>query len=57
MGVRAGQFGVVMRKVIRRGNFKSVTDLKEKLLWFIRYFNQVFAKPFRWTFTGRPLQI
>ena len=46
-----------MRKVIRRGNFKSVTDLKEKLLWFIRYFNQVFAKPFRWTFTGRPLQI
>jgi hypothetical protein len=20
------------------------------------YFNKVFAKPFRWTFTGRPLQ-
>ena len=33
-----------------------VTDLKEKLLRFIAYFNEVFAKPFRWTFTGRPLQ-
>jgi hypothetical protein len=25
-------------------------------LRFIGYFNEVFAKPFRWTFTGRPLQ-
>lgn len=49
-------FGVIMRKVIRRGSFKSVADLKEKLLSFIKYFNDVFAKPFRWTFTGRPLQ-
>ena len=49
-------FGMIMRKVVRRGNFASVTDLKEKLLRFIGYFNEVFAKPFRWTFTGRPLQ-
>ena len=49
-------FGVIARKVIRRGNFKSVDDLREKLLSFVRYFNEVFAKPFRWTFTGRPLQ-
>ena len=49
-------FGVIARKVIRRGSFKSVDDLREKLLSFIRYFNEVFAKPFRWTFTGRPLR-
>ena len=49
-------FGVVMRKVIRRGNFTSLADLKGKLLSFIDYFNKTFAKPFRWTFTGRPLQ-
>ena len=49
-------FGMIMRKVIRRGNFTSVADLKEKLIRFIAYFNDVFAKPFRWTFTGRPLQ-
>jgi transposase len=49
-------FGMIMRKVIRRGNFTSVSDLKDKVLRFIGYFNEVFAKPFRWTFTGRPLQ-
>jgi transposase len=50
-------FGVVMRKVIRRGNFTSKENLRTKLLAFIEYFNQVFAKPFNWTYTGRPLQM
>jgi transposase len=49
-------FGVIMRKVVRRGSFPSVEDLRAKLLAFIDYFNQVFAKPFKWTYTGRPLQ-
>src|SRR3954453_10552526 len=49
-------FGVIMRKVVRRGSFTSVDDLRAKLLAFIDYFNQVFAKPFKWTYTGRPLQ-
>jgi transposase len=49
-------FGVIMRKVIRRGSFKSVDDLGDRLLWFIDYFNQVFARPFKWTYSGRPLQ-
>jgi transposase len=48
-------FGVIMRKVIRRGSFTSVKDMRTKLLNFIAYFNRVFAKPFRWTYTGRPL--
>ncbi len=50
-------FGVIMRKVIRRGSFSSVTDLRSKLLNFIGYFNEVFAKPFNWTYTGRPLRV
>lgn len=48
-------FGVIMRKVIRRGSFTSASDLRDKVLNFIPYFNRVFAKPFRWTYTGRPL--
>lgn len=48
-------FGVILRKVIRRGSFTSVDDLRSKVLNFIAYFNRVFAKPFRWTYTGRPL--
>ena len=49
-------FGMIMRKVIRRGSFTSVADLRSKLLNFIEYFNRVFAKPFQWTYTGRPLR-
>lgn len=48
-------FGIVGRRVVRRGNFKSVAALKERLLDFIDYFNRTFAKPFRWTYTGRPV--
>jgi transposase len=49
-------FGVIMRKVVRRGNFTSVADLRSKLVAFIAYFNEVFARPFQWTYTGRPLR-
>jgi transposase len=48
-------FGMVTRRVLRRGNFKSTAELKERLLDFINYFNRTFAKPFRWTYTGRPV--
>ncbi len=50
-------FGILMRKVIRRGNFTSVEDLQDKILAFIDYFNRVFARPFKWTYTGRPLKV
>ena len=46
-------FGIVGRRVIRRGNFKSLQDLKDRLLDFITYFNNTFAKPFQWNYTGR----
>lgn len=47
-------FSILVRRVLKRGNFSSVEDLRSKVLAFIAYFNQA-AKPFRWTFTGRPL--
>lgn len=47
-------FGIVSRRVVRRGNFASLAALKERLLLFIDYFNRTFARPFRWTYTGRP---
>jgi len=30
-------------------------NLQQKLLAFIDYFNRVLAKPFRWTYKGKPL--
>jgi len=48
-------FGIVGRRVVRRGNFTSLVALKDRLLDFIEYFNRTFARPFRWTYTGRPV--
>jgi len=48
--------GILVRRVIKRGNFTSLDDLRTKILDFIVYFNQT-AKPFRWTYAGRPLTI
>ncbi len=47
-------FGIVNRRVLRRGNFTSQQDLVEKLKRFIDYFNATFARPMNWTYTGRP---
>jgi transposase len=49
-------FSILVRRVIQRGNFTSVADLRAKILAFIGYFNRTLAKPFKWTYTGRPLQ-
>jgi hypothetical protein len=46
-------FGMLARKVIKRGNFKSTEELKEKIMAFINYFNNTMAKPFRWTYQGK----
>ena len=49
-------FSILMRRVLKRGNFTSVEDLRAKIVAFIEYFNQT-AKPFKWTYTGRPLVV
>jgi transposase len=49
-------FSILARKVIRRGNFSSKSDLVSKLNAFIEYFNSTMAKPFRWTYQARPLK-
>jgi transposase len=48
-------FSVLARKVLRRGHFSSLDDLRGKLCAFIDTFNETMAKPFRWTYTGKPL--
>lgn len=48
-------FGVLTRRVIRRGNFTSKKDLKSKILTWIHYHNNHRAHPYDWTYTGKPL--
>ena len=46
---------ILVRKLLRRGNFLSVPDLQAKVLAFIDYYNRTMAKPFKWTYHGTPL--
>ena len=48
-------FGILAKKVIRRGSFLSKADLRAKLMAFIDYFNAIMAKPFKWTYQRKPL--
>lgn len=48
-------FGILMKKVIKRGNFLSKDNLRDKILRFIDYFNETMAKPFKWTYQGKVL--
>lgn len=50
-------FSTLARKVIRRGDFSSVDDLEDKIIEFIGYYNEYLAKPYKWTYTGKPLAV
>ena len=48
-------FSILVRKLLRRASFASIGDLRKRILTFIDYFNKTMAKPFKWTYKGRPL--
>jgi transposase len=50
-------FSILVRKLLRRASFLSKADLKRRIESFIDYFNQTMAKPFKWTWAGKPLTI
>ena len=42
----------LVRKLLKRGDFRSLDDLRNQILAFIAYYNRTMAKPVKWTFTG-----
>jgi DDE superfamily endonuclease len=50
-------FGILSRRTLRRGAFRSTADLRDRILKFIDYYNATMAKPFKWTYAGRPLNV
>jgi transposase len=48
-------FSILVRKLLKRGSFTSVEELKAKVLKFIDYYNRTMAKPFKWTYQGKLL--
>lgn len=47
-------FSILVRRVIKRGNFPSTDALRQRILAFIAYSNRT-AAPFKWAYKGRPL--
>jgi len=43
---------ILVRKLLKRGNFLSLDDLRTQILAFIAYYNRTMAKPIKWTYTG-----
>lgn len=43
---------ILVRKLLKRGNFTSLDDLRDQILAFIDYYNRTMAKPIKWTYTG-----
>jgi transposase len=48
-------FSILTRRLLRRGEFTSREHLASKILKFFTHYNRT-AKPFRWTYDGRPLK-
>jgi transposase len=46
---------ILTRKLLRRASCTSVADLTATVLAFIAYYNCTMAKPFKWTYQGKPL--
>ncbi len=47
-------FSLLVRRVLKRGDFASLDALRERILAFIAHDNQT-AAPCKWTYKGRPL--
>lgn len=50
-------FSILVRRLLKRSSFTSVEQMRERTVAFIDYFNKTMAKPFKWTYTGRPLTV
>ena len=48
-------FSILERRLLKRASFTSSKDLRQRILDFIEFFNRAKAKPFKWTYAGRPL--
>jgi hypothetical protein len=42
-------FGVLARRVLRRGEFRSVDELAQRIRDYIDYYDQHQAHPYAWT--------
>lgn len=47
-------FGILQKRCLANGSFRSVEDLRNAVSAFVAYWNREKKHPFRWSFTGYP---
>ena len=50
-------FGIFAKAVIKGGIWHSKQELINQIMYYIKHYNQEKAKPFAWTYTGKPLAV
>ncbi len=50
-------FSILVRRLLKKLRCDSTEELKKKIHDFVEYFNNNLAKPFKWTYKGKPLMI
>lgn len=48
-------FNIFARDVLRDGVWRSKQQLVGQIMEYIKNYNELWAKPFKWTYTGKPL--
>jgi hypothetical protein len=48
-------FGVLARRFLKRGDFALAVEFEARLRAYLDDYNQHYAHPYRWTYTGQPL--
>lgn len=51
-------FGIITKQLLnKRSSFKSVEELNSKIMEYIEYYNSNLAKKFKWSYSGKVLQV
>jgi transposase len=50
-------FNILTKDVVKGGIWTSTKQLVDQLMIYIKTYNRTRAKPFQWTYTGKPLKI
>jgi hypothetical protein len=48
-------FSVLARRFLKRGDFGSAVEFEYRLQGYLDAYNEQYAHPYRWTYTGQPL--
>ena len=43
---------ILVHKLLKRGNFTGLSDLRNQILAFIACYNRTMASPIKWTYSG-----